>query len=632
MLGEALNSSPTFISTPYIDRHPIRSISSASIPAFWRSNAKWQAALRRAISMRPGSFPENAFDIKAILVNVPGLPESIPNDAREIKGYSSWTNLDSNDGKVRCSIREKHNEPRSINLRTGHPIKATLSSSDSFKVWEDTANNGIALIVLAWAYIFNASLAERQGLCLQHAIIDETSLDNPSSDPSSIRLELNYTTTSEFEWWKAITQIGSCFLVEGESDFLPWTVVPESLGSLNLVRNGNQKNLSSLILPTSRQAAAYLYRFCVAYKLRAQCSAALAAVLSLPLQRVWRPESSKIHLPKPFFLSALPIAGSHSSVPPEFNVLSHLMTLSLSKGVYVACLESVLWEPDIPCNLAGANIGPIHSILRPVIQSKNFELLAKILSSARAAPLWLGTALCGRSQSLSATLDFGRWFGWNTGDVIAWTGISCSFMDFRPAGPYLRDGQVSRADIWRLRHDCYAQYLPLQDYSGRPPHGYPPFGAMQEHEVDLELRDHLHCCHDWRYLHWTWILAGPTKAERRVVNSGVVVGTRSTCPPQEWERGERFTMCANEESITPKDEQVIERLSKAATDQMFSWCSAQVEHDWGSSLSRQNEIDVVISSRSEATQEGSSGLNDVIGQWVEHSNQMDAADKDEISV
>jgi len=51
-----------------------------------------------------------------------------------------------------------------MSLRSKHPVRCILSTSSSFSVWNGTPNNGIPILVLAWAYILNASLAERQGL------------------------------------------------------------------------------------------------------------------------------------------------------------------------------------------------------------------------------------------------------------------------------------------------------------------------------------------------------------------------------------------------------------------------------------------------------------------------------------
>ncbi|KAK1768726.1 hypothetical protein QBC33DRAFT_557508 [Phialemonium atrogriseum] len=42
-----------------------------------QSHAHWHNALRAAQSARPGQFPDNAFDLKGLLLCVPALPDSI---------------------------------------------------------------------------------------------------------------------------------------------------------------------------------------------------------------------------------------------------------------------------------------------------------------------------------------------------------------------------------------------------------------------------------------------------------------------------------------------------------------------------------------------------------------------------
>ncbi len=56
-------------------------------------------------------------------------------------------------------------------------------------------------------------------------------------------------------------------------------------------------------------------------------------------------------------------------------------------------------------------------------------------------------------------------------------------MDTCPKGPYLHKGEVSRADVWRLRYDCHADYREIDDYSHTPLYGWPPFGKMREGRI-----------------------------------------------------------------------------------------------------------------------------------------------------
>jgi hypothetical protein len=92
-------------------------------------------------------------------------------------------------------------------------------------------------------------------------------------------------------------------------------------------------------------------------------------------------------------------------------------------------------------------------------------------------------------------------------DAAAWTGIPQSFMDIHPPGPYLQGGKISRANIWRLRHDCHQNYED-DSFLATPRYGWAPFGTMRENDVELELLDHLSCSHQWKYDFWTWLPSG----------------------------------------------------------------------------------------------------------------------------
>ena len=101
---------------------------------------------------------------------------------------------------------------------------------------------------------------------------------------------------------------------------------------------------------------------------------------------------------------------------------------------------SVFWEPGIPCNFAGAWLGPIVSVLQPIIDDNNLELLAKILSFTRVAPLWLGAALCGpkgKVGTIIPSLNKLHDYMWTRPSInsAAWICVPQSFMHIHPPGP-----------------------------------------------------------------------------------------------------------------------------------------------------------------------------------------------------
>ena len=81
-------------------------------------------------------------------------------------------------------------------------------------------------------------------------------------------------------------------------------------------------------------------------------------------------------------------------------------------------------------------------------------------------------------------------------------------MDLRGSGPYLReDNTISRADVWRLRHECWDVEPEGRPFRSTPLLGWPPLGVMRPEELELEVYKHVTCeRHKWHYDRWTWQL------------------------------------------------------------------------------------------------------------------------------
>lgn len=474
-------------------------------------------------------------------------------------------------------------------MRKRHPTDCVLSSSPNFRTWEGESNNGIALLTLGWAYILTASLAERQGLRMEYAPFR-------TQHPGMTKLGLEYASPTERSWWTAIVGRGVGWSICG-GQVAPWAV---SLDDIGVEIDGDVDGGKHA--PTSREAACYLARFCRAYGLGNQSSAALAAALSLPLHAsttYLRPAT--IELPRP----SLPdCAGSPSpdECPSDFQFIGYLMTLSLCPWAFGSSLWSIFWEPDVPCNFAGAWLGPIATILERIIDDNNLELLAKVLSFANVAPLWLGVALCGKRTiiksilpSLAELRDYP--YARPNVDAAAWTNTTQSFMDNRRMGPYLHDGKISRSDVWRLRHDCHAEYSD-DGFLYTPPYGWPPFGEMRVQDLELELLHHLRCSHAWSYSHWTW-------AQSQITDGGIP----NACLPLE----QGWTV---DENVQPNDHESLNNhdVSMTATKAVFWWCCGQVERGFGHVIvPRRYGIDQAL----ESAESVGRVKSDIVLDWLE---------------
>ena len=110
-------------------------------------------------------------------------------------------------------------------------------------------------------------------------------------------------------------------------------------------------------------------------------------------------ETRILSVPRPKLSSSPRYTKSraYSSVPPEFHYLRQYMMIGLSIYVLPVVLESLMWEPSVPCSHAGHWIRPMRGLIGPAIEDGDRELLAKTIAFAfaKSSPLWLGVLLCG---------------------------------------------------------------------------------------------------------------------------------------------------------------------------------------------------------------------------------------------
>lgn len=161
----------------------------------------WQVTLRLAKSTSGKiNISSSTFDLERVLYRTPALPETISRDATWIEGYSLGRNSNTS---CRGGKAEK---ARKLPLRKLHPTTCTLSKSRNFVEWNGSASNGISLLILGWAYILSASLAEWQGLDMEYGQF----LDHPVSAETNLnlKLDLDYARPHELAWWKAIATRG----------------------------------------------------------------------------------------------------------------------------------------------------------------------------------------------------------------------------------------------------------------------------------------------------------------------------------------------------------------------------------------------------------------------------------------
>ena len=414
----------------------------------------------------------------------------------------------------------------------------------------------------------------------------------------STKIDLDFASSHELAWWKALVGQGIGWSVEGGT-ITPWAVTVDTLAvEIAGEVHGSQR------APTAKQAAHYLGRVCDAFELGDQTTAALAAALTIPLHastRPWGPVT--IELPALSMTSRV-ASPNHSTLPSDFRYIDYYMTLSLCPWALGPALWSIFWEPDVPCNYAGAWIGPIAAFLEPIINDNDMELLAKVLSFTKIGPLWLGVTLCGRGAIVKSILPYLtelRDYPFTRPDIdaAAWTGISQSFIDERRSRFFCEE-KISRADVWRLRHDRYTEYS-NNGFLYTPPYGWPPFGEMRAEDVELEIRSHLRCSHDWQYTHWSWLPSHSTDAGYSKTNQHTSLAQEDS----------RLNGSMTQASFM--ETHILHDVSETATKAAFWWCCEQVEKGFGGALvPRRHGPDEILNS----AESDSSVDTELVHQWL----------------
>lgn len=333
----------------------------------------------------------------------------------------------------------------------------------------------------------------------------------PDSDPKDGTQTgvLDYATSAEKRWWKALAAKGIGWKVQGETLISRWTVSLDNGLGLDIIDCDEFDENESP--PSAAQAASYLGRLCEAFDLGDQMTIALATAVCIPFHESrFSPWPASIELPRTTLgRRGNSSPGKRKCLPQEFHLLNYLMTLSLSFTAVGCTLWSVFWNSDVPCNSVGAWFEPISAVPCPLIERKDIEILVRIISysSPKVAPLWIGSALLGPTSIIRRVPKYLKLCDYVelTGPdptMAAWTGVPHSFLDgYRTTS--CQDSTVSRADVCRLRREFHTLYEE-QNFKYSVPHCWPPLGRMREEDVELEIRDHICCSHHWEYAFWTW--------------------------------------------------------------------------------------------------------------------------------
>ncbi|KAL7796628.1 hypothetical protein V8C37DRAFT_353338 [Trichoderma ceciliae] len=475
-------------------------------PVFGFSRVLWQGLVAAAGSM---SFDRNTVNLASLAKYGPKLPDEME-ATTELSGFANWQIAEETASKG-CSVpshRPRQGIRRRWDLTRLQPTVCEISERSGFN-FSDSDSNGLAFLFLGWSYILSVFLLEQQKI----PVVYEDATGSPGDETptgSEFIVDLGDASDEEQRWWSALLSPGQGW--KGAHAGQPlWAVAFTGNVKFHVMNNGNASQPSEVVEPpTSKEAVGFLSRFASMYNLESQAVLGLAMALTVPLHDNM---SSTIQIPEPCLVKPSIIFHT-STIDKEFRNLSYYMVLSSNPAFFASALWSVFWEPEIDCNLASAWCNPIIDAIQPLIDGENLEMLGHVLALRRPgiAALWYGLVACGTTETILAIIPFLETLHTPVParlipEVASWTDTPQSFMDLTGSGPYLQGNHISRADLWRLRHEYWNAWKEGVHFRHLPTTPFRPFGYVDAGEVEVMVRAHLACSrHQWVYTGFTWTL------------------------------------------------------------------------------------------------------------------------------
>ncbi|KAM7182893.1 hypothetical protein V8F33_013945 [Rhypophila sp. PSN 637] len=482
---------------------------------FAESKYLWQGLFARAGAMTMQCDTVRLLDLGH---RVPPMPDNLQSMC-ELAGQAMWR-MESASCTSPPHTRTK--QTRKWALTRPRPTLCTISKRSWFP-FSDTKSNGVSLLFFGWTYILCMKLLEKQHLDMKYTTrLPPTSRQSESSSQLDDRwntVDIGIATEAEIQWWNAI-------LAPGQG----WRPATGQQSVWAISYNGNIKfrvsakvepairSTTSFNPPSSAEAVSFLSKFASIYNLQGQASLALAMALTLPLHGEI---NSTVQLPKPLLVRDGIQSPCPSIITDEYDNLSRYMTLSSKPAFLSSTLWSTFWEPGVDSNLVSPWCDPIIKVIKPLIDRDDLERLGHLMALRRPnlAPLWYGVTACGQTKIIKAIIPFLEklqtpMVSRPIPEVAAWTRSPQSFMDLSGSGPYINQetGEVSRADVWRLRHECWDAEPEGMCFRNPPFSPWPPFGSIPVDELELPVRAHVSCArHLWAYSRWTWFLGDETE-------------------------------------------------------------------------------------------------------------------------
>jgi hypothetical protein len=233
---------------------------------------------------------------------------------------------------------------------------------------DNSNDNHLAVLTIAWTYILSALWGESQGGTAQFLHVAPEVRERPCEDHQVVYVPGE--DSGAVNWWQRLLAQPSGWEVTMEyrktAYHSPWNIrIPQGAVSFRVLSQAAPK-AGILKPPDAATALEYLARYCAFHGLTKQAETALAAALVLPTHiHVF---GVKVNLPKPVHAVDVFAVGS-SGEPRQTNQelpllrllpqLPHLMTISAS-GIKNLLLGA-FYNPEVPSTLCGEWYRPATS-------------------------------------------------------------------------------------------------------------------------------------------------------------------------------------------------------------------------------------------------------------------------------
>ena len=308
-------------------------------------------------------------------------------------------------------------------------------------------------------------------------------------------------------------------------------------------------------------------------------TSAFLAALALPFYRYIELQP---HFPWPTFQRRRQLRQTNFDLARQYvKDLPYYMTLSTEPRSVGSTIWSMFWQPEVECNLVSPWLSSTLSILKPIVDAGDQDLLMRIfaLRRPRVALWWQGLFLLGNPTIPAFILRYLDCLEEQSGcasmavpdtTASAWTGSAQTFLDEKTDTVYANlEDRVPAVDLLKRRYTFRLQdpyYIPL---------AWRPFGSFPKRKVELDLWPWLERQHTRRYAFWVWWIKGGEEMKRDIQH-GFSCDTRRFLPIAAADEPEMAPADASADAETVHDRDIDRAIklgpSLQATLRMLDHC------------------------------------------------------------